>query len=114
MSRNPLTSRGFEMTNLIDRVALLDDMDRVYRGMEADMLAADNAAYLRGYKAALWTVREAAAVRLPSPDAELLEAVRLFLAYDSEDTSDVQTMLAYADALAAAKAAYAKATGGEA
>jgi hypothetical protein len=52
--------------------------------------------------------------RLIAAAPDLLEAVRLFLAYDSEDTSDVQTMLAYADALAGAKAAYAKATGGEA
>lgn len=47
------------MSDLIDRAALLDFMDRVCRNMEPDMLAAGNEAYLRGYRAALSEVSRA-------------------------------------------------------
>lgn len=57
------------MPDLIDRAALVAFMERVLRNMEADMLAAGNAAYLRGYRAAITDVQMAATVR-PAPEAE--------------------------------------------
>jgi hypothetical protein len=46
----------------IDRAALLDFMERVYRHMQDDMLAAGNAAYLRGYQAAITDIKNAPAM----------------------------------------------------
>ena len=46
----------------IDRAALLDFMDRVYRHMHDDMLAVGNAAYLRGYQAAINDIKNAPAL----------------------------------------------------
>jgi hypothetical protein len=64
------------------------------------------------YAVAFVPVSKAANARLIAAAPELYEAVRLFLAYDSEDADDgVQMMLAYNDALTAAKAAFAKARG---
>lgn len=49
--------------DLIDRAALVAFMDRVLSGMEADMLAAGNGAYIRGYRAALDEVKKATPVQ---------------------------------------------------
>lgn len=52
------------MTDLINRAALVEYMGRVLRHMEADMLAAGNEAYLRGYRAALGEIEKAPAVKV--------------------------------------------------
>ncbi len=57
------------MTDLIDRAALVGYMDRVLRRMQADMLAAGNGAYLRGYAAALDELKQARAVKVEKSDA---------------------------------------------
>ena len=51
------------MPDLIDRAALVAFMERVLRNLTADMLAAGDAAYLRGYRAAITDVQMAATVR---------------------------------------------------
>ncbi len=67
------------MTDLIDRAALVGFMDRVMRNMEADMLAAGNGAYIRGYRAALDEICKAPAVnaRLIAAAPDLLDALRM-------------------------------------
>lgn len=52
------------MNDLIDRAALVEYMGRVLRHMEADMLAAGNGAYLRGYRSALDEIEKATAVNV--------------------------------------------------
>jgi hypothetical protein len=59
--------------------------------------------------------KAASDARLIAAAPELLEALKLFLAYDESDDEDgVAMMIAYADAIQAARAAYAKATKGQA
>lgn len=55
------------MTDLINRATLVDFMERVLRHMEADPLAADSGAYIRGYRAALVEVQKAPAIKSEVP-----------------------------------------------
>ncbi len=57
------------MSDLIDRAALVSYMERVLNHMQADMLAAGNGAYLRGYAAALDELKRARAAKVEKSDA---------------------------------------------
>lgn len=55
--------------DLIDRAVLLEFMDRVHRHMEADMLAAGNGAYVRGYAAAIKDIHMAPRIAFQTDEA---------------------------------------------
>ena len=97
------------MTALVDRAALWAYMARVYDHMEADMLAADNAAYLRGYRSAMATVAAAVPVKPPSPDADLLDLAKLVygsfggglvVTFSEQDVAEFAAAIAKAEAAA--------------
>lgn len=60
-----------------------------------------------------WSAKEAAAElrRLHEVNADLLNAAKLFIKYDSNQDDGVGMMIAYNDAIEATKAAVTKATG---
>lgn len=100
------------MSDFIDRAALIDFMDRVYRAMEADMLAADNAAYLRGYKAALEEIRKA----YPMPPIygaapEMAEALEAAIDLIDGDLTGLEWKRACRAFVTSARAIVAKARG---